>query len=149
MFTLALVRFPPTASNEIQYLNATGDLTYTDIAGDRVLYGNLPRREMARKYVLRAGGSSKIFFFSSRRRHTRLQGDWSSDVCSSDLSPSDSSRFSFPAGSVAPSWRNPCSTFSCTTPISCRLTFTLSWAWPPSSASLPQPIIGFPRCSDA
>src|SRR5256885_15583613 len=27
-----------------------------------------------------------FFFFSSRRRHTRLQGDWSSDVCSSDLS---------------------------------------------------------------
>src|SRR5688500_19666841 len=26
-----------------------------------------------------------LFFFSSRRRHTRLQGDWSSDVCSSDL----------------------------------------------------------------
>src|SRR5256885_10954990 len=29
--------------------------------------------------------STSIFFFSSRRRHTRLQGDWSSDVCSSDL----------------------------------------------------------------
>src|SRR5256885_12228613 len=29
-----------------------------------------------------------VFFFSSRRRHTRLQGDWSSDVCSSDLSSS-------------------------------------------------------------
>src|SRR5256885_4377231 len=29
--------------------------------------------------------SMTIFFFSSRRRHTRLQGDWSSDVCSSDL----------------------------------------------------------------
>src|SRR6266566_8421437 len=28
---------------------------------------------------------SMTFFFSSRRRHTRLQGDWSSDVCSSDL----------------------------------------------------------------
>src|SRR5205807_4699122 len=27
----------------------------------------------------------RCFFFSSRRRHTRLQGDWSSDVCSSDL----------------------------------------------------------------
>src|SRR6516162_10222551 len=27
-----------------------------------------------------------FFFFSSRRRHTILQGDWSSDVCSSDLS---------------------------------------------------------------
>src|SRR2546426_5565124 len=30
--------------------------------------------------------SGSYFFFSSRRRHTRLQGDWSSDVCSSDLS---------------------------------------------------------------
>src|SRR5690348_2387276 len=27
-----------------------------------------------------------VFFFSSRRRHTRWTGDWSSDVCSSDLS---------------------------------------------------------------
>src|SRR5256884_21780 len=47
MFTLALVRFPPTATKEIQYLN--------------------------------------VFFFSSRRRHTRCSRDWSSDVCSSDL----------------------------------------------------------------
>src|SRR5574337_1540861 len=31
-------------------------------------------------------GFSVHFFFSSRRRHTRLSGDWSSDVCSSDLS---------------------------------------------------------------
>src|SRR5437763_10550341 len=35
------------------------------------------------------GGRSRIFlclfFFSSRRRHTRYIGDWSSDVCSSDL----------------------------------------------------------------
>src|SRR5256885_6512575 len=30
-----------------------------------------------------------FFFFSSRRRHTRLQGDWSSDVCSSDLKAVD------------------------------------------------------------
>src|SRR5258706_14426552 len=28
----------------------------------------------------------RVFFFSSRRRHTRLVSDWSSDVCSSDLS---------------------------------------------------------------
>src|SRR5688572_31967391 len=27
-----------------------------------------------------------FFFFSSRRRHTRFDCDWSSDVCSSDLS---------------------------------------------------------------
>src|SRR5262249_56529889 len=30
-----------------------------------------------------------LFFFSSRRRHTRLVSDWSSDVCSSDLSASE------------------------------------------------------------
>src|SRR5205807_3416356 len=30
--------------------------------------------------------------FSSRRRHTRLQGDWSSDVCSSDLFQGDIDR---------------------------------------------------------
>src|SRR2546427_3037315 len=28
---------------------------------------------------------SVFFFFSSRRRHTRFDCDWSSDVCSSDL----------------------------------------------------------------
>src|SRR5699024_12180495 len=28
---------------------------------------------------------SIVFFFSSRRRHTRSKRDWSSDVCSSDL----------------------------------------------------------------
>src|SRR5262245_64716133 len=28
-----------------------------------------------------------VFFFSSRRRHTRCLSDWSSDVCSSDLTP--------------------------------------------------------------
>src|SRR2546426_7800098 len=36
-----------------------------------------------RAQMRECGGTS--FFFSSRRRHTRLQGDWSSDVCSSDL----------------------------------------------------------------
>src|SRR5437763_4845459 len=37
----------------------------------------------------RAGSPPRVscvfFFFSSRRRHTRYIGDWSSDVCSSDL----------------------------------------------------------------
>src|SRR5699024_11858285 len=28
---------------------------------------------------------TSLFFFSSRRRHTRSKRDWSSDVCSSDL----------------------------------------------------------------
>src|SRR5256885_12564964 len=45
--------------------------------GDRVaLAGNSRARKP---------GVGCEFFFSSRRRHTRLQGDWSSDVCSSDL----------------------------------------------------------------
>src|SRR5947208_16808064 len=61
MCTLALVRFPPTATKEIQYLNAKGALTYTDIAGDPVLYGTLPPREISMKDVFRSGDSSKKF----------------------------------------------------------------------------------------
>src|ERR1019366_4919805 len=37
-----------------------------------------------------------FFFFSSRRRHTRLVSDWSSDVCSSDLG------FSSPLAAIMP-----------------------------------------------
>src|SRR5437763_5766305 len=40
-----------------------------------------------------AGNFILFFFFSSRRRHTRYIGDWSSDVCSSDLWPSCTSTF--------------------------------------------------------
>src|ERR1039457_7039088 len=40
-----------------------------------------------------------LFFFSSRRRHTRLQGDWSSDVCSSDRSAGNLPREKSAAGS--------------------------------------------------
>src|SRR2546429_3648621 len=37
----------------------------------------------------KAGADGVVFFFfSSRRRHTRCSRDWSSDVCSSDLSAS-------------------------------------------------------------
>src|SRR5437763_9799638 len=39
------------------------------------------------------GLPSTSFFFSSRRRHTRYIGDWSSDVCSSDLEESIAQRF--------------------------------------------------------
>src|SRR5437899_3373935 len=45
-----------------------------------------------------------FFFFSSRRRHTRCLSDWSSDVCSSDLSPakvSCSSTLKLPPSSVS------------------------------------------------
>src|SRR5947209_559662 len=42
-------------------VNAKGALTYTDIAGDPVLYGNLPPREISMKDVFRSGDSSKKF----------------------------------------------------------------------------------------
>src|SRR5438270_13942090 len=40
--------------------------------------------------------NSCFFFFSSRRRHTRFDCDWSSDVCSSDLSQTLSGRTFIP-----------------------------------------------------
>src|SRR5690348_18011388 len=40
---------------------------------------------MSRTFVLHDYTRILFFFFSSRRRHTRWTGDWSSDVCSSDL----------------------------------------------------------------
>src|SRR3954462_13584516 len=47
-----------------------------------------PERRVRRTNLGRAAinALSRCFFFSSRRRHTRLSCDWSSDVCSSDLS---------------------------------------------------------------
>src|SRR5690606_39730667 len=38
-----------------------------------------------RSILLSVDGFFSLFFFSSRRRHTRFSRDWSSDVCSSDL----------------------------------------------------------------
>src|SRR3712207_9004124 len=46
-----------------------------------------------------------LFFFSSRRRHTRYWRDWSSDVCSSDLMPHELS------GSATASVAGWCSTY--------------------------------------
>src|SRR6266480_7735217 len=43
-------------------------------------------------YVVLKVGYFFFFFFSSRRRHTRLTCDWSSDVCSSDLSDPEVAR---------------------------------------------------------
>src|SRR2546422_4276758 len=37
--------------------------------------------------IVLPGAVLYLFFFSSRGRHTRCSRDWSSDVCSSDLSP--------------------------------------------------------------
>src|SRR5690606_40227735 len=41
-----------------------------------------------------------VFFFSSRRRHTRFSRDWSSDVCSSDLSTILGKKIGVSVGSI-------------------------------------------------
>src|SRR5947209_1544464 len=46
-------------------------------------YVNVTVKEMMN--VTKIGKSANLIFFSSRRRHTRYWRDWSSDVCSSDL----------------------------------------------------------------
>src|SRR5690242_21303569 len=46
-----------------------------------------PRQSRCDNVVGIQGCRLSFFFFSSRRRHTRLTCDWSSDVCSSDLTP--------------------------------------------------------------
>src|SRR5262249_59969486 len=48
-----------------------------------------------------------FFFFSSRRRHTRLVSDWSSDVCSSDLSAAGLSG-SYVEARTCDVWTGPC-----------------------------------------
>src|SRR5438045_6571044 len=57
-----------------------------------------------------------FFFFSSRRRHTRCLSDWSSDVCSSDLSRP------VPASSDHDRWRLQCAKLSLLPTTSCRRT---------------------------
>src|SRR5438445_4453429 len=52
------------------------------------------------------GGSGRIrlgiFFFSSRRRHTRYWPDWSSDVCSSDLAIDQQDAAAYPSADPPP-----------------------------------------------
>src|SRR3989454_5983667 len=60
-----------------------------------------------------------FFFFSSRRRHTRLQGDWSSDVCSSDLFVPVIAMLRVP-GCKAASARNPRSSSETISTPACR-----------------------------
>src|SRR5205814_3042879 len=49
-----------------------------------------------------------VFFFSSRRRHTRCLSDWSSDVCSSDLTKTkvDQKDYGYTIGGPVPFGRS-------------------------------------------
>src|SRR5689334_23392911 len=56
------------------------------MAGSPVSEGSKRPRGCIRGMNCRmVGNLSVVFFFSSRRRHTRWNCDWGSDVCSSDL----------------------------------------------------------------
>src|SRR2546429_3546377 len=44
-----------------------------------------PQEQSRDVWAARLSMTVTVFFFSSRRRHTRCSRDWSSDVCSSDL----------------------------------------------------------------
>src|SRR5580698_10674123 len=49
----------------------------------------LPQQKFGSSLLLLVWRWRSLFFFSSRRRHTRVTCDWSSDVCSSDLAARD------------------------------------------------------------
>src|SRR5205807_5021886 len=111
MFSMAGVSlflpFLPLLPKQILLTNLMTDFPEMTIATDRVDVEMVdhPRHwdiKAIRKFMMTFGLVSSVFdyltfgalllifhathfFFSSRRRHTRLQGDWSSDVCSSDL----------------------------------------------------------------
>src|SRR2546428_9313273 len=51
-----------------------------------------------------------VFFFSSRRRHTRSDRDWSSDVCSSDLASTSSCSCAASPASWTTTWPGDCTT---------------------------------------
>src|SRR5256884_4559824 len=73
--------FRPKQENDIRSLLAAHDTCVVmTTGGGKSLCYQLP--------AVISGQSAVVvsFFFSSRRRHTRCSRDWSSDVCSSDLS---------------------------------------------------------------
>src|SRR6267378_8173715 len=51
---------------------------------DVVVIGGGPAGSTCSTLLAQQGVKVELFFFSSRRRHTRSLRDWSSDVCSSD-----------------------------------------------------------------
>src|SRR5690348_2829483 len=76
-------------SSKVMFPNSLIHLLDSRFPGQTWVAGvlDLERVESETRSRLRAGtapAGAIVFFFSSRRRHTRWTGDWSSDVCSSD-----------------------------------------------------------------
>src|ERR1022692_4283843 len=72
---------------DTKYPNLPENLTFLHAEAILAMYPDRPRKQretaILQKYP--------AVFFSSRSRHMKLQGDWSSDVCSSDLCVTDGS----------------------------------------------------------
>src|SRR5437762_8605996 len=69
------------ASRESEMADETQQIEH-----DRVTERNHGEEELSFEELIAGEDDVRtFFFFSSRRRHTRYIGDWSSDVCSSDL----------------------------------------------------------------
>src|SRR3989449_885192 len=83
-----MLTLTPSSLAQVQVLLSIGSWLSAWTRGDSVMY-------------------LSVFFFSSRRRHTRCSRDWSSDVCSSDLSSSvHSSRPTWQLGQVLSDAKN-------------------------------------------
>ncbi|AAZ49006.1 gpF [Escherichia phage WA45] len=74
MFTLALVRFPPTHEMEMHYLVGKEDLTYTDLACDPALMANLPPREVTMQQFFHSGNANAKFKIAEGQWY-RMQPD--------------------------------------------------------------------------
>src|SRR5437016_5400125 len=74
----------------LQQLNGLETLVIIMVA-NKYAFLHITRRRFLNEWeAFKKVISRRNFFFSSRRRHTRLVSDWSSDVCSSDLEDGDS-----------------------------------------------------------
>src|SRR5688572_26681183 len=87
---VGVVRYPAGHHVEITFgVASTADEGCRDSDGllsgaDQALYS---AKAQGRNRTVAYAAPTVAFFFSSRRRHTRFDCDWSSDVCSSDLRP--------------------------------------------------------------
>src|SRR2546430_6033592 len=70
----------------LSYANIARKMRVSESAVETLLHR--ARRRFKEEYLFMEGKAqteeTRCFFFSSRRRHTRFDCDWSSDVCSSD-----------------------------------------------------------------
>src|SRR2546429_1584477 len=83
--TLAVIAYrQPVGRAEIEEIRGVGAGAILKSLHERGLIDIVGRGEGLGRPLMYGTTPSFLFFFSSRRRHTRCSRDWSSDVCSSD-----------------------------------------------------------------